>query len=644
MRAALLFLLFSPVMAAAQAVVTVPLQQCVWRAGDNPAWAAANLDESGWQRYTQWQSFSDQAHLWFRCHADLGAVRGAAPPAIQISLQAAYELFVNGVRLGGDGNVHSRFFGMDTIRQYAGPADAFTSGPGTIALRITTRQPLNFMSPLEIHAGDMEALAGRRASFVLAQSSSVLRVAFWYPLIGVAGLMLLGLFYYDRSRLELLWLCMICMVEASLGIRAYCDSAFMNYPYALDAAVQIAANAVGPIVSVLFYFALARRRVPWIYWFAVAFVSGQWFFIGVSFILSASQSVQLDNLLNTLSLNLLSAIAQVAWSTAPFFAFWPYRQISRRMRPLAALCMVHGAHSLVWFAVQITGDQRFGLPNLWARWERGLLEVGAFVTASVLVGLLALLFRDQRLVTEERAVLAGEMQAASEIQHMLAPAKIDTAPGLKIDVAFHPMRDVGGDFYLCRVLPDGRQRVLVGDVSGKGAAAAMAATLLLGAAEGRDADSPAALLLHLNRVLRRARIGGFATCLCADFAGDGTVIIANAGHLAPYRRGEEVAVASGLPLGVADRDDNQYDESRFSLGAGETLAFLSDGVAEARNPQGELFGFERTAQISSRPAEEVARLAKTFGQADDITVLTVRRVDVRDQAPAGQIAAAEAIF
>ena len=291
------------------------------------------------------------------------------------------------------------------------------------------------------------------------------------------------------------------------------------------------------------------------------------------------------------------------------------------MRPLAVLCMLYGSFWVVWFAVQITADPRLGLPNLFAYWQRGLFETMAFVTGCVLAGLLALLFRDQRQVTQERALLAGEMQAASEIQHMLAPAKIDTAPGLKIDVAFHPMRDVGGDFYFCRVLGDGRQRVLVGDVSGKGAAAAMSATLLLGASAARDSDSPAVLLAQLNRVLHESHVGGFATCLCADFTAAGEVTLANAGHLPPYRNSREIEISSSLPLGIAATA--QYVETTMRLAPGETLTLLSDGVVEARNTAGELFGFERTRELSNQSAEKIASAAQQFGQEDDITVLTV---------------------
>ena len=299
---------------------------------------------------------------------------------------------------------------------------------------------------------------------------------------------------------------------------------------------------------------------------------------------------------------------------------------------MAVLCMLFGAFDFVWFAVAMTGDPRLGLPNMIAYWRRGLLETLAFLTGCLLVGLLALLFRDQRLVTEERAMLAGEMQAASEIQRMLAPAKIDTAPGLKIDVAFHPMREVGGDFYSCRILPGCRQRILVGDVSGKGAAAAMAATLIMGAASGRDSDSPSILLAHLNRVLRENHLSGFATCLCAHLSADGTMTVSNAGHLSPYRNGQEIPLQNGLPLGISS--EAEYTETTCQLAPADSLTFVSDGVVEARNSAGDLFGFDRTAAISTQKAEAIAQTAQQFGQEDDITVLALTRLAAGGESPA----------
>jgi serine phosphatase RsbU (regulator of sigma subunit) len=100
--------------------------------------------------------------------------------------------------------------------------------------------------------------------------------------------------------------------------------------------------------------------------------------------------------------------------------------------------------------------------------------------------------------------------------------------------------------------------------------------------------------------------------------------VADAGHLAPYLEGKEVAVEPGLPLGLNVR--SIYKESTFKLATGEQLTLLTDGVAEARSSSGELFGFDRTAAVASQSAESIVRAAQEFGQEDDITVLTLMRL------------------
>jgi len=98
--------------------------------------------------------------------------------------------------------------------------------------------------------------------------------------------------------------------------------------------------------------------------------------------------------------------------------------------------------------------------------------------------------------------------------------------------------------------------------------------------------------------------------------------IANAGHLPPYRNGRELSCESGLPLGILPAAD--YTETCVQLDPGDALTFMSDGVVEARSATGELFGFDRTRDISARSAQQIADTAARFGQEDDITVLTVR--------------------
>lgn len=101
-------------------------------------------------------------------------------------------------------------------------------------------------------------------------------------------------------------------------------------------------------------------------------------------------------------------------------------------------------------------------------------------------------------------------------------------------------------------------------------------------------------------------------------------MLANAGHLPPYLNSQEVKLPGGLPLGVLP--DVRYEEVRLYLHPGDRILLLSDGVVEARNPSGELFGFDRVHNLSNQSAFYIADAAKTFGQDDDITVLTIRRL------------------
>ena len=130
--------------------------------------------------------------------------------------------------------------------------------------------------------------------------------------------------------------------------------------------------------------------------------------------------------------------------------------------------------------------------------------------------------------------------------------------------------------------------VIIGDVSGKGLPAAMTVSLLLGAAQtlADSTDSPSEMLAAMNhRMLTRSN-GGFTTCLVLRADPDGTLTIANAGHIAPYLAGQELAHENGLPLGSPP--DTTYAESTFQLMTGQQLTLLTDGVIEARDKAGVL--------------------------------------------------------
>ena len=184
---------------------------------------------------------------------------------------------------------------------------------------------------------------------------------------------------------------------------------------------------------------------------------------------------------------------------------------------------------------------------------------------------------------------------------------------------------MGGDFFQILATPDGGVLAVIGDVSGKGMPAAMTVSLLVGTVRtlAHYMQSPGEILAAMNqRMLGRSQ-GGFTTCLGLRADDDGTLTIANAGHIAPYIAGKDLPLLNGLPLGIAA--DATYAEGSFKLAPGEQLTLLTDGVVEARDKAGALFGFEATATLSTQSAEAIAEAAQSFGQEDDITVLSITR-------------------
>jgi phosphoserine phosphatase RsbU/P len=93
--------------------------------------------------------------------------------------------------------------------------------------------------------------------------------------------------------------------------------------------------------------------------------------------------------------------------------------------------------------------------------------------------------------------------------------------------------------------------------------------------------------------------------------------------LNPYVDGKELELPGALPLGIDGAGDYQTVETRLDVGS--RITFLSDGVVEAQNQQGELLGFDRAGALSEKPAAAIAEAAVHFGQADDITVVTIER-------------------
>ena len=604
--------------ASAQLTVSIPPQQCVWQKGDDLRWAAPGLDESNWHPTSQWTgSATPTPFFWLRCRFNPAQLSADVQPALQVAGDLSWQVFADGKLIGASGDMTTGTHTVGIEEEYAAAELARHDAPLVVAVRMTFSPAYNGQQVLpRLALGD--AKYQHNAYYSDAYGGVKAQWVTWvcYALITSAGLFFLALYWFDRSQLYVLWISLVWLALSDLRINEFLIRSSTHYPSRLQFFLYAIGQTV-PLFVNLFYFALNRRRLPkiylaiqWMYaFFPVALVIAA--FLPLSMSMEVRYWVEMSFWMGTLNIVLTLAVV-----TASPVSFWPFHALRGWQIPLACACLLETLMDAAYVGVQLP-IFNFDV-NVWFIKIQPYRSVAI---ALVVVALTLLLVQRVRATNRERAALQGEMQAARQIQQLLVPATLDAASGWSVDTAFLPAREVGGDFYRCRVLPDGQERVLIGDVSGKGAAAAMTAAMLLGAAEGREADSPAELLAHLNRVYKASGIGGFATCLCAHFKPDGSVTVANAGHLAPYVDGREVDLAPALPLGFATEEG--YTEVRLRVEPGARLTFLSDGVVEARNDQGELFGFERTRGISTESAESIAQTAHAFGQEDDITVLSL---------------------
>jgi len=241
--------------------------------------------------------------------------------------------------------------------------------------------------------------------------------------------------------------------------------------------------------------------------------------------------------------------------------------------------------------------------------------------AGIFVIILIIFVRFLR-IHKERERASSELAAARSVQELMIPRESPKTPGFHVDTVYTPATEVGGDFFHIQATGDGGLLIVIGDVAGHGLQAAMNVSMLMGALRRDPVTSPAQLLSGLNQVLVGS--ASFTTCQAAYFSANGELVIASAGHPPPFLNSQEIVLPGGLPLGVIA--DVTYEEVRLYLHPGDRLLMMSDGVAEARKPNGELFGFDRVRNLSNQSAFFIAEAAKDFGQEDDITVLTVRRL------------------
>jgi len=234
------------------------------------------------------------------------------------------------------------------------------------------------------------------------------------------------------------------------------------------------------------------------------------------------------------------------------------------------------------------------------------------------------------------------LRLAYDIQTSMLPRVLPNGPDIEMSASMTPARSVGGDFYDVLMVGE-RLWFAVGDASGKGVGAALftAMTLTLFRVAATIARDPGEALARMNRELAR---DNDSLMFVTVFAGTldlqtGDVVFANAGHPAPYvLRPAGVTLLDAPPspaLGVVD--EVEYSLGRITLGPSEGLMLFTDGVTEAQNPSGDLWGsdpleaflrprsMDGCAALTERLVAEVLAFEAGAPPADDLTVMALRR-------------------
>ena len=596
--------------------------------GDDPAWASPTFDDSAWESVrlddlgaskAGWTLGPSKAGWrWFRLrlklhenHPDLALLIDGG--------EGAYALYLNGVEVHGPELRSS--FSVKRPTERTVPLDV----PGTdLEIALRTSAPPSYREwhlPLflTVSLGTPDAIENERQALESNRIYAVMPAIGINFLLVLAGFAVFALYRSQRKRREYLWLGMYLFLQGTSYLLWGLQQAGL-YP--------LSANFLGSdpllylitIAQIEFTFCFGGLRVgrAWRLYEFLLLAPLPLTWLSWQGYLSSNAYVVIEALILVPVALMLPVLLLVWYRRGNMEAGW---LILPSLLPAATVSL----YDLGTLSIFL-GWQRLDFldnPIEFGPIPVQLGDAGDFLFLCAIA--VVMFFRFTR-VNREQARSAAELSAAREIQQRLVPASLPELAGFHLEAAYLPAQEVGGDFYQVLQQPDGFALIVVGDVSGKGLKAAMTGALAIGALRTLAAENlaPAALLARLNRQIQETQESGFITCLCTRISPDGAVTVANAGHLSPYRGGEEIPVDSGLPLGIAA--GIEYSEAQFHLAPGDTMTLVSDGVVEAMNSAGQLFGFDRTREISTQSAGQIAAAALAFGQEDDITVLTVMRL------------------
>jgi Stage II sporulation protein E (SpoIIE) len=625
-----------------------------WRfsPGDNPAWSHPSFDDSAWtimdlrsgdainptygnggyiKGWTAHGFASLAGFAWYRLRihiADPGAPLDIKMPN---AVDDAYQVFANGQLLGSFGVFNGEYVVAYRSRPEAfalpppdGQGDIllairFYAAPSVIASGSTPDGGGMHQIPL---AGDATQIEFIRTAEVRERILTVVIPIFVAFLMFAAAGGALWIWSYDRSRPTYLWL------SAALAVQALA-------PVVQTISLFTFLNQNGTIL--VFRCINDLHFVFWIYfwrhWFQLPRDRRLNFAMGaIVVITTAAQTYsRLSAIAHTVAPVLLSLrIAAIANVILGILLLLVVLQGGRRDRTAALIALPSvllleigdfSGELLTWFRIR-TNFFPAGI-------QVGVSDIASTLLIFVIGALVARRFLATQVAQNlARQSIDQDLEQARVLQQsVLMPEPIHSAL-FTVESVYRPARNVGGDFF--QVIPgkpgsvhEGSLLIVLGDVSGKGMAAAMLVAVLVGAirSEADHTFDPAAILHTLNQRLLGRAGGHFATCIAACLLPDGTMLIANAGHIPPYRNGRAMELEGSLPVGLDP--DATYDVEAVPLSPADRLIFLTDGIPEARSATGALLGFAATEHLTSLTAPEIANAAMAHGQDDDITILSI---------------------
>ncbi len=629
---------------------TVPLGG-LWefKTGDDPAWASPGFDDSGWERLRADRTYGAQGYFdyhgyaWYRRHIDFIAAGTGQKLALIVPPIGGgdagtwpYEVYWNGVLVGRAGKMPP---GADW--RFRPPPNSFGLGEarsGVLAIRTWTPPPKftavggqgGIYSPPLV--GSPEAVTAELGTLDhqwLAERQFYFDEELLFGLLGILGLLA---WLRDRSLKVMFWMATYALMQP---VHVVFYNAHLGFTYRLVLGLDWTTTTVANFsLWYLLLYLLNLDGEPklkrWTFRLAVIDLSLtliEWFVTGRDWGTSLVLTWQIaDGVLEPLiSLASLFPLVLIAYGIRK-----RVRTANWLVAAAASLVSLIGAARIASLEgsrfTHVVGVYYFINHHIFTI-HGNYLDAQSVAVTLLLFAIIYAILRYSEEQSQRKGALEQEFKSAQELQRILIPESLPQLKGYTVTSAYRPAQEVGGDFFQVIAQADGSALVVLGDVSGKGLKAAMTVSLLVGTVRtlAEQSTDPAWILTKLNRRLEGRIQNGFATCLVLRLEPSGECVAANAGHLPPFLNNDEMKLPNALPLGLVA--EGGYQNVTFETAIGDRLTLYTDGLLEARNAAGELFGFDRLHELIALgpDAHAASEAAVAFGQNDDVTVLTMTR-------------------